>query len=134
MPENYLFMPIFNTLLTTDRHWDSASANTLKPSVSLHKRALKAFLLENKFKIKIFKTNTTLAISDCNFLSILPLKGVLIHNKGLLIHNNGVPIQTLCPEKFHPLLRLVSPNQSRISEKNNNSICQSLGLTFSSLA
>ena len=112
--------------------WNSASANTLKPLVSLHKRALKAFLLENKFKIKTLKTNTTLAISDCNFLSILPLKGVLIHNKGLLIHNKGVPIQTLCPEKFHPLFGLSFPKTSHdISE---NSIYQSLGLTFSSLA
>ena len=54
--------------------WNSASANTLKPLVSLHKRAIKAIL-----------KNTTLAISDYNFLSILPLKERLNYNKGVLI-------------------------------------------------
>ena len=44
--------------------WDSARANTLKPLVSLHKKALKAIL-----------KSTTRAVSDYNFLSILPLKG-----------------------------------------------------------
>ena len=48
--------------------WDSASANTLKLLVGLHKRALKAILLKT----------TTLVISDHNFLSILPLKVTLI--------------------------------------------------------
>ena len=55
---------------------DSASANTLKPLVTLHKRAVKATLLKNIY-IK------TLEISDYNFLSILPLKERL---KGVFIH------------------------------------------------
>ena len=72
--------------------WDSASANTPTPLVSLHKRTLKAILLKN----------TTLAISDYNFRSILPLKERLSYNKGDLYTK-------LCPEKFHPLLRLNFP-------------------------
>ena len=56
--------------------WDSASSNTLKPLVTLHKRALKAILLKP----------TTLAISDYTFLSILPLKGRFNYNKGALMH------------------------------------------------
>ena len=56
--------------------WDSASSNTLKPLVILHKRALKAILLKP----------TTLAISDYTFLSILPLKGKFNYNKGALMH------------------------------------------------
>ena len=80
---------------------DSASANALKPLVRLHKRALKAILLQT----------TTLAISDYNFLSILPLKERLNYNKGVLCTK-------LCPEKSHPLLRLIfSLNQSRYSGK-----------------
>ena len=55
-------------------YYYSASANTLKPLVSLHKTALKTILLKT----------TTLAISDYNFLSLLPLKEIL--NKGVLIH------------------------------------------------
>ena len=51
--------------------WDSASANTTKPLVSLHKRALKAILLKT----------TTLTISDYNFLFVLPLKERLNYNK-----------------------------------------------------
>ena len=44
--------------------------------VNLHKSALKAILLKN----------TTLTISDYNFLSVLPLKERLNYNKGVLIH------------------------------------------------
>ena len=103
MPENYLFMPIFNTLLTTDRHWDSASANTLKPSVSLHKRAPKAILLKT----------TTLAISDNNFLFSPPLKKWLNYNKGVLIHK-------IMSGKVPPsLMAKCSLNQSRHSGKLN---------------
>ena len=46
------------------------------PLVSLQKRALKVILLKT----------TNLAISDYNFLSILPLKQRLNYNKGVLIH------------------------------------------------
>ena len=85
--------------------WDSASANTLKPLVSLHKRALKAILL-----------NTTLAISDYNFLSILPLKERLNYNKGVLIHK-------IMSGKVPPSLTAkLSLNQSRHSEKLNKPI------------
>jgi hypothetical protein len=55
--------------------WDSASANTLKPLVSLHKRALKVILLRN----------TTLMVSDYKYLSILPLRQRLDYNKGVLM-------------------------------------------------
>jgi len=51
--------------------WDTASANTLQPLVSLHKRALKAILLKT----------TTLAISDYNVLSIFLLKDSKVHKK-----------------------------------------------------
>ena len=74
MPENYLFMPIFNPLLTTDRHCGIQQVQI--PLVSLHKRALKAILPKN----------TTITISDNNFLSILPLKERLNYNKEVLIH------------------------------------------------
>ena len=83
--------------------WDSASANTLKPLVSLHKTALKAILLET----------TTLAISDYNFLSTLPLKERLNYSKGVLIHK-------IMSGKVPPSLRAkFSLNQSRHSGKLN---------------
>ena len=68
--------------------WDSANANTPKPLVSLHKRTLKAILLKN----------TSLAISDYNFLYILYSKNGLTTREFLYTK--------LWPEKFHPLLRL----------------------------
>ena len=71
--------------------------------VSLHKRALKAIHLKN----------TTLAISDYNFLSILPLKERLKHNKGVLIHK-------IMSGKVPPSLRAkFSLNQSRHFGKFN---------------
>ena len=82
---------------------DLASANTLKPLVSLHKRALKAVLLKT----------ATLAISDCNFLSILPLEERLNYNKGVLIHK-------IMSGKVPPSLGAkFSLNQSRHSGKLN---------------
>ena len=72
--------------------WDSASANTLIPLVSLHKRALKEILL----------TTTTLAISDYNVLSIFPSKKGLTTTREFLYTK-------LCQEKFHPLLQLNVP-------------------------
>ena len=82
--------------------WDSGSANTPTPLVSLHKRTLKAILLKN----------TTLAISDYNFRSILPLKERLNY-KGVLIHKimSGQVPPSLTAKFFL--------NQSRHSEKLN---------------
>ena len=77
VPEKYFLMPIFNPLLTTDRHCGIQQVQILLPLVSLHKRALKAAIL--------LKT-TTLAISDYNFLSVLPLEERLNYNKGVLVH------------------------------------------------
>ena len=83
--------------------WDSANANTLKPLVSLHKRALKAILLKT----------TTLATSEYNFLSILPPQERLNYNKGVLIHK-------VMSGKVPPSLRAkLSLNQSRHSGKLN---------------
>ena len=56
--------------------WDSASANTMKHLLSLHKRALKLILLKN----------TTLSKTDYNQLNILPLQSRLKYNKGLMMH------------------------------------------------
>ena len=66
---------------------DLASANTLKPLANLHKRALKAILPKN----------TTITISDNNFLSILPLKERLFN------YNNDVARPPCCiPLKSFP--------------------------------
>ena len=54
--------------------WDSASANTLKPLVSIHKRALKVTLLKS----------TSLTAHDYKLLDVLPLK--LKFNKGIIMH------------------------------------------------
>ena len=102
MPENYFVMPIFNPLLTTDRRCGIQQVQIL-PLVSLHQRALKAILLKT----------TTLAISDYNFLSILPFKERLNYNKGILIHK-------IMSGKIPPSLRAkFSLNQSRHSGKFN---------------
>ena len=80
------FMPIFNPLLTTDWLCGIQQVQILRlPSlVSLHKRALKAVILLK---------NTTLAISDYNFLSIFPLEERLNYNKGVLVHKiTAVPL------------------------------------------
>ena len=64
MPENYFVCAHIQSIINYGSTlWDSESANTLKPLVSLHKKALKAIL-----------KSTTRAISEYNFLSILPLK------------------------------------------------------------
>ena len=82
---------------------DLASANTLKPLANLHKRALKAILL------KI----TTVAISDYNVLSILPLSERLNYNKEVLIHK-------IMSGKVPPSLTAkCSINKSRHSGKFN---------------
>ena len=71
--------------------------------VSLRKRVLKAILLKN----------TTLAMSDYNFLSILPLKERLNNNNGVLMH-------TILTGKVPPSLTAkFSLNQSRHSGKLN---------------
>ena len=56
--------------------WDSASANTLKPLVSIHKRALKLTLLKS----------TSLTAHDYKLLDVLPLKLKLEYNKGINMH------------------------------------------------
>ena len=56
--------------------WDSASANTLKPLVSIHKRALKLTLLKS----------TSLIVHDYNLLDVLPLEFKLKFNKGIIMH------------------------------------------------
>jgi len=54
--------------------WDSASVHTLKPLVSIHKRALKLTLLKS----------TSLTAHDYKLLDVLPLKLKL--NKGIIMH------------------------------------------------
>ena len=56
--------------------WDSASANTLEPLSSIHRRALKSILLKS----------TTLTAHDYKSLDILPLKSKLEYNKGIMMH------------------------------------------------
>ena len=56
--------------------WDSASANTLKPLVSIHKRALKLTLLKS----------TSLTAHDYKLLDVPPLKLKLEFNKGIIMH------------------------------------------------
>ena len=56
--------------------WDSASANTLKPLVSIHKRSLKLTLLES----------TSLTAHDYKLLDVHPLKLKLEFNKGIIVH------------------------------------------------
>ena len=56
--------------------WDSASANTLKPLVSIHKRALKLTLLKS----------ASLTAHDYKVLDVLPLKLKWEFNKGFIMH------------------------------------------------
>ena len=56
--------------------WDSASANTLKPLVSIHKRTLKLTLLKS----------TSLTAHDYKLLDVLPLKLKLEFNKGIILY------------------------------------------------
>ena len=56
--------------------WDGASANTLKPLMSLHKRSLKLIL----------KKPSTLTTEDYKILQILPLQLKFSYNKGILMH------------------------------------------------
>ena len=74
MLKNYFFhthiQPIIDYASTL---WDSASANTLKPLVSIHKRALKLTLLKS----------TSLTAHDYKLLDVLPLKvkGIIMHTR-----------------------------------------------------
>ena len=68
-----LFQPIIDYASTL---WESASANTLKPLVSIHKRALKLTLLKS----------TSLTAHDYKRLDVLPLKLKLKFNKGIIMH------------------------------------------------
>lgn len=56
--------------------WDGASANTLKPLMSLHRRSLKLILHKS----------TTLTNHDYKSLQILPLPLKLCYNKGIFMH------------------------------------------------
>ena len=56
--------------------WDSACVSTLKPLVSLHRRALKLILLKS----------TSLTDTDYKTLCILPLKLRFEHNKGIFMY------------------------------------------------
>ena len=104
MPKNY-FLCLYSIHYWLRTLWDSASANILKPLVSLHKRPLKVILL----KKYIYKK--TLAISGYNFLSILPLKETLNYSKGVLIHQ-------IMSRKVPPSVTAkLSLNQSRHSGK-----------------
>ena len=70
LKKNYAqIQPIIDYALTL---WDSASAGTLKPLVSIHKRALKLTLLKS----------TSLTAHDYKHLDVLPLK--LKFNKGII--------------------------------------------------
>ena len=60
----------------TSTLWDSTSAHTLKPLVSIHKRALKLTLLKS----------TSLTAHDYKLLDVLPLKLKLEFNKGIIMH------------------------------------------------
>ena len=65
-----------NSVFYASTLWDNASANILKPLISLHKRALK--LIINK--------SSSLTTSDYKKLNILPLRLKLTYNKGIMMH------------------------------------------------
>ena len=65
--------------------WDSASANTLKPLVSIHKRALKLTLLKS----------TSLTAHDYKLLDVLPLKLKLEFNNGIIMHKISIWLCTI---------------------------------------
>ena len=81
--------------------WDPASANTLKPLVSIHKRALKLTLLKS----------TSLTTHDYKLLDVLPQKLKLEFNKGIIMHKivSGYALSNL-KLNFHS-------NQKRHSHK-----------------
>ena len=77
MLENYFFMHISNQSLTMLQHSGTLLVrNTLKPLVSIHKRALKLTLLKS----------TSLTAHDYKLLDVLPLKLKLEFNKGIIMH------------------------------------------------
>ena len=76
MLENYFFMHISNQSLTMLQHSGTASANTLKPLVSIHKRALKLTLLKS----------TSLTAYDYKHLDVLPIILKLEFNQGIIMH------------------------------------------------
>ena len=76
MLENYFFMHISNQSLTMLQHSGTASANTLKPLVSIRKQGLELTLLKS----------TSLTAHDYKLLDVLPLKLKLEFNKGVIIH------------------------------------------------
>ncbi len=68
-------MHILSSINYCSTLFDSASANTMKPLISMYKRALKAVLLKS----------TSLDMSDYKTLGILPLKLMLSINKGVFM-------------------------------------------------
>ena len=76
MLENFFHAHIQPIIDYASTLWDSASANTLKPLVSIHKRALKLTLLKS----------TSLTAHDYKLLDVLPLKLKLEFNKGIIMH------------------------------------------------
>ena len=101
-------MPIFNPLLTTDRRSGIQQVQILLNLWLVYIRVRLRQFFKSKTK------NTTLAISDYNILSILPLNERLNYNKGVLmlhkIMTGKVPFSLTA--KF-------SLNQSRYSGKLN---------------
>ena len=86
--------------------WDSASANTLKPLNSIHKRAVKNILLKT----------STLSNEDYQKLKLLPFSYKFQYNKGLLMYKI---LMGLSP---HYLYDLFSFNDSRTTYKINTPI------------
>lgn len=96
--------------------WDSSSANTLKPLVSLHKRAVKAVLLKS----------TTLTKTDYKQLEFLPLKQRFTYNKGVIMHR-------LASGSGPPALTSKFEISSRHSNKFTTGPCPRVDLFKSSL-
>eukprot|EP00745_Piridium_sociabile_P034328 TRINITY_DN58_c0_g2_i8.p1 TRINITY_DN58_c0_g2~~TRINITY_DN58_c0_g2_i8.p1 ORF type:complete len:234 (+),score=14.11 TRINITY_DN58_c0_g2_i8:324-1025(+) len=83
--------------------WGSASANTIKPLLSLHKRALKFVL--NK--------TTSLTNVDYKQSNILPLDKRLVYNKGVMMH------KIMTGQAPPSLIHTFSTNENRNARKLN---------------
>ena len=84
----------------------SASANTLKPLATIHKRALKLTLLKS----------TSLTAHDYKVLDVLPLKLTLEFNKSIVVHKtvtgyapSTLKFNFLSKQKRHSRKRMVVP-------------------------
>ena len=109
--------------------WDSASANTMKPLLSLHKRALKLVLLKK----------SSLLESDYKQLNILPLHHRLQYNKGLIMFkiitgNAPATLNAKFPinySRYRPTTKLCTPTP-RI-DLFKSSLCYSGSVLWNSL-